>query len=124
MAILFGFISILYHDCRTGSRRLHRPVYPGPPYLGGHEVRGVAGCHEQPILGSQLLGKPEVTDADGLGVPGLVHVQYVARLQVPMHDLGGWTDMPDLGPRAEREREGAQAGGGGHFGIFYSEQVL
>lgn len=37
-------------------------------YLRGDEVGGVAGSHEQPILRSQLLGKAEVTDPDGVWV--------------------------------------------------------
>lgn len=59
----------------------------GSSYLWGNEVCRVAGCHQQPILGSQLLGKPKVTDSDGFGVSRLIHVQYVTRLQVSMHDL-------------------------------------
>lgn len=70
-----------------------KSVFPGfgGLYLRGHKVRCVAWGHEQPVLGSQLLGKPEVTDADGFRVSRLVHVQNVTWFQVPMNNLEGRT---------------------------------
>lgn len=64
------------------------------PYLRGHEIRCVAGRHEQPVLGSQLLGKPKVADSDGFRVSRLVHVQDVTWLQVPVDDLQGREHRP------------------------------
>jgi hypothetical protein len=58
-------------------------------YLRGHKIRRVAGGHEQPVLSSQLLGKPKITDSDGFRVSRLIHVQDVTWLQVPMNDLEG-----------------------------------
>lgn len=55
--------------------------------LRSHKVGGVARCHQQAILGPQLLGEAEVADPDGLGVAALVHVEDVAGLQVPVHHL-------------------------------------
>ena len=76
----------------------HKAPVPAPPHsrsqggwathLGCHKVGGVARCHEEPILSPQLLGKAEVTDAQALGVPRLIHIQDVAGLEVPVHDLG------------------------------------
>lgn len=61
-------------------------------YLRCHKVGCVARCHEEPVLSPQLLGKAEVTDAQALGVPGLIHIQDVTGFEVPVDDLGaeGW----------------------------------
>lgn len=56
-------------------------------HLWSYEVSGVARRHQQPVLRSQLFGEAEVADADGLGVPALVHVQDVAGLQVSVDHL-------------------------------------
>lgn len=56
-------------------------------YLWCYEVSGVARRHQQPVFCPELLGKAEVTDPDGLGVPGFVYVENVARLKVPVDHL-------------------------------------
>lgn len=57
-------------------------------YLRRHKVGCVARRHEKSVLSPQLLGKAKVTDAQALGVPGLIHIQDVTGLEVPMDDLG------------------------------------
>lgn len=113
--------SISTSTLAAGRTRRRADQPPGAAHLGSHEVRRVAGRHEQPVLGAQLLGKPEVTDADGLGVPGLVHVQNVARLQVPVHDLGGRRTRLTRG----RGGAGTRRGACGAWGVreSCSEQV-
>lgn len=64
------------------------PLTSGATHLRRHEVGCVARCHEEPVLSPQLFGKTKVTDAQALGIPGLVHIQDVAGLQVPVHNLG------------------------------------
>ena len=56
-------------------------------YLRSYEVGGVAGCHEEPILRAQLLGEPEVTDAQAGRGTRLVRVEDIRRLQVSMYYL-------------------------------------
>ena len=109
----------------------HKAPVPAPPHsrsrggwathLGCHKVGGVARCHKEPILSPQLLGKAKVTDAQALRVPRLIHVQDVAGLEVPVHDLGAegpgqfsmWTGCrgPRSTARAGRVRRWAQRGG-------------
>lgn len=57
------------------------------PHLRSHEVSRVAGSQQQTVVSAQLLGEAEVTDADGVGVSWIVHVEDVAGLQVPVHHL-------------------------------------
>lgn len=56
-------------------------------YLGGDKVGGVAGSHEQPVLRSQLLGKPKVADPDGVWVSWLIHVEDITWLEISVHHL-------------------------------------
>ena len=56
-------------------------------YLWGHEVCCVAGRHEEAVLCAQLLGEPEVADAEGVGVAARLAVQDVGGLQVAVHHL-------------------------------------
>ena len=56
-------------------------------HLWSHEVGGVAGRHEEAVLCAQLLGEPEVADAEGVGVAAGVAVQDVGGLQVAVHHL-------------------------------------
>ena len=46
-------------------------------YLGSDKVSGVAGSHQQPVVGSQLLGKTKVTDVQGLGRRVHIRVEQV-----------------------------------------------
>ena len=43
----------------------------------------VAGSHQHPVVGPQLLGKPKVADPDGVGVTGVLRIQDIGRLQIP-----------------------------------------
>lgn len=63
------------HGSETGS------------YLRGNKVGSVARSHEQPILCSQLLGKPEVTDPDGVRVSRFIHVENITWLEISVHHL-------------------------------------
>ena len=101
------------HSCSRRGRATH---------LGCHEVGGVARCHEEPVLSPQLLGKAKVTDAQALRVPRLIHIQDVAGLEVPVHDLGaegpgqfsmgqaagGPGPLPGMGESEDGPREGAE----------------
>lgn len=81
-AALFG------ETIRNQRQRARPPLGPEPlRYLGRHKVGGVTRRHQQAVLRSQLFGKAEVADPDGLGVPALVHVEDVAGLQVSVHHL-------------------------------------
>ena len=52
--------------------------------LGGHEICGVAGGHEQPVLGPQLLGKSEIGNSEALGLAGRTGVEEIGWLQIPV----------------------------------------
>lgn len=64
-------------------------------YLRCHKVGCVARRHEKSVFSPQLLGKAKVTDAQALGVPGLIHIEDVTGFEVPMDDLGaeGWVNI-------------------------------
>ena len=51
-------------------------------YLWSHEISGVAGSHEEPILSSELLGKAEVSYPKALWLAGRAGIEKVGRLQV------------------------------------------
>lgn len=87
----------------SSAWRICAPWVRSTTYLRSHKVCSIAGGHEQPILCSQLFGKPEVTDADRFGVPRLIHVQNVTWFQVPMNNLEGRTYQSKL---RGREKEG------------------
>lgn len=72
----------------TGTARPHSQLRRSGAHLRRHEVGRVAGRHEEPVLGPQLLGEAKVTDAQALGIPRLIYVEDVAGLEVPMHNLG------------------------------------
>lgn len=52
--------------------------------LRGHKICGVAGCHEQPVLSSQLLGKSKIGNSEALGLAGRAGVEEIGWLQVPV----------------------------------------
>ena len=60
-------------------------------HLGRDKVGGVAGRHEEAVLGAELLGEAEVADAEGVGIAAVVGVEDVGRLQVTMDYLQGVT---------------------------------
>lgn len=97
------------------------PLRPGTrlpgvsTYLRRHKVGCVARCHEEPILSPQLLGKAKVTDAQALGVSGLIHVQDVTGFEVPVDNLGAegcgsvyanWQKVADSGKGPDPQRSG------------------
>ena len=54
-------------------------------YLGGHEIGGIAGSHEESVLCSQLFGKPEICDPEALRFAGRTGIQEVGWLQISVN---------------------------------------